>query len=230
MPRSQWGTPILCVHGAIGSADTWNAEGVAASSGALGGRPRALAGYSRRGLGRSDAPPQGYGLDDFVTDLAAVAEELAYPRFVLLAHSLGVPSAIVYAARHPAGVAGLVLGDFGPRYPALSAQWLIRVEERHRRETEAGESSFRIEPMRAMQRESRATSLDDELTRITCPVRVVTGDRPDVLLTPDDRARYERGLADVRVVTIAGAGHDLEVDGRPDAFYAVLNDVLARVD
>jgi len=265
-PKHSLGTPVICVHGALGSAWTWELEGEAAAAGRLGNRPRTLAALSRRGMGRSDAPVDGYGLDDFVGDLRVAVDALGYPRVALVAHSLGVPIVIAYAARHPSGVAGLVLGDYGPRYPALDDAWVKRIEDRYRsfpsweaayqgtmnktgdeahdrarfdqikdrflRPSATGEivSIFSVDGIRKMRQDSRETDLADLLGRITCPVQVITGDRDDVVLTPELRGRYEHGLADVRFATIAGAGHSLVVAGRSEPFQAVVGAFVAELD
>jgi pimeloyl-ACP methyl ester carboxylesterase len=230
-PGAGWGLPIVCVHGAIGSALSFADEGVAAAAGRIGSRARPLLGFSRRGMAGSDTPRTGYRLEDFVADLAAVVAASAYRRSIVFGHSFGVPIAISFAAQHGDLVAGLVLGDYGPRYPALSEDWIRRVEERFDREAaDPGGASFRIEAMREMQRDSRAIALDDAMAALRCPVLVLTGDRSDVLLTADDRASFERSGADVRIVTIAGAGHGLDVEGRNDALLSVLGAFVDRVD
>ncbi|HYR94790.1 MAG TPA: alpha/beta hydrolase, partial [Methylomirabilota bacterium] len=81
-----------------------------------------------------------------------------------------------------------------------------------------------------MQRDSRAIALDDAMAALRCPVLVLTGDGSDVLLTADDRARFERSGVDVRIVTITGAGHGLDVEGRNDAFLSVLGSFVDRVE
>jgi pimeloyl-ACP methyl ester carboxylesterase len=221
-----WGTPIVAVHGAIGRAQRWQDEGEAAIAGRLGHRPRALGAFSRRGMGRSGAPPSGYRLADFVDDLAAAVDTFGYHRFVVVGHSLGVPIALSYAARRPTGLVGLVLGDYGPRYPAFGERWMTQVEERHRSSAPA---EFDIEGARRMQADSREVDLSAELTSITLPVLVVTAD-DEVSLTARDRVTYEKRLSDVRIVRIAGAGHMLSVEGRSDAFHAVLGEFVRRFD
>ena len=221
-----WGTPIVAVHGGIGRAQTWRDEGEAAAAGHLGDRARMLGAFSRRGMGRSAAPSSGYALEDFVHDLEAAVEALGYPRFVLAGHSLGVPIAISYAMREPTSLVGLVLGDYGPRYPAFGEKWMTEVEERHR---SLSWGEFDLDGARRMRADSRDIDLSPDLARITCPVLVVTGDR-GVSLTPQDLAAYERELRDVRIVTIAGAGHMLSVDGRADAFHAALGAIVRQFD
>jgi pimeloyl-ACP methyl ester carboxylesterase len=221
-----WGTPIVAVHGGIGRAQRWQDQGEAAIAGRLGHRPRALGAFSRRGMGRSGAPQSGYRLLDFVDDLAATVDTLGYRRFVVVGHSLGVPIALSYAARRPTGLVGLVLGDYGPRYPALGETWMTQVEERHRLGAPA---EFDLEGARRMRADSREVDLSAELSSITFPVLVVTAD-DEVSLTTRDRVTYEKRLIDVRIVRIAGAGHMLSVEGSPDAFHAALGEFLDRFD
>ena len=221
-----WGTAIVAVHGGIGRAQRWCDEGEAAIAGRLGRRSRPLGAFSRRGMGRSDAPPTGYGLVDFVDDLAAAVDTFGYQRFVVIGHSLGVPIAVSYAARRPTGLVGLVLCDYGPRYPALGERWMTQVEERHR----SGPSvEFDLDGARRMRADSREVDLSAELTSITFPVLVVTAD-DEVMVTAGDRVTYEKRLSDVRIVRIAGAGHMLSVEGSPDAFHAALGEFLDRLD
>lgn len=224
--ESLWGTPIVAVHGAIGRAQRWRGEAEAAIAGRLGHRPRALGAFSRRGMGGSEAPQSGYRLVDFADDLAAAVNTFGYRRFVVVAHSLGVPIALSYAARRPTGLVGLVLGDYGPRYPALGEEWMANVEARHRSSVPA---EFDLEGARRMRTDSRELDLSAELRSIAFPVLVLTADDM-VMVSARDRVAYETGPADVQVVRIAGADHMLSVDGRSDAFHTVLGEFVARFD
>jgi pimeloyl-ACP methyl ester carboxylesterase len=51
----------------------------------------------------------------------------------------------------------------------------------------------------------------DHAAEVRCPVLVVRGDRSEILL-PSDVARYRELVADLRVVEIAGAGHNIHGD------------------
>lgn len=220
-------TPIVAMHGGIGSARTWEAEGAAATAGRLGGRPRCLAALSRRGMGRSDAPVSGYRVDSFVEDLETVVQSLGYERFVVVGHSLGVPIVLSFAARKPAGIAGIVLGDYGPRYPRLDEAWVDEVERRYR-SGRLGELS--LDAVRQTSAESRETSLVDAMATIECPVLVVTGDGEPISLTSADRKAYEDGLRDVQVLVIPGANHMLSVKGDAQAFHDALGAFVSRFD
>jgi pimeloyl-ACP methyl ester carboxylesterase len=219
-------TAVIAMHGAIGTAAAWSDEGAMAEDGRLGGRARTFASFSRRGCGSSDTPEIGYALADFAGDVVAVADALGYRKFALAGHSLGVPIALAAAATPLRGLAGVVCADYGPRYPGYTQEWLAQIEERERAGRLAG---VRLSAMRALRNESRATQLDDVLTTIGVPVLVLAG-TVDSGVTPDDRARYARGLRDVRIITITGANHNLSVDGNPDAFHAALGRFLAELD
>lgn len=65
--------------------------------------------YDERGCGLSDWDVADQGLDSWVDDLEAIADELDRPRFGLLGISQGAAVAIAYAARHPDRVTHLIL-------------------------------------------------------------------------------------------------------------------------
>ncbi len=73
--------------------------------------------YDARGHGESDPAPggQGYGYSRLVDDLeAVVAAEAGEGPVVLAGHSMGAHTAVAFALRNPARVAGLVV--IGPAY------------------------------------------------------------------------------------------------------------------
>lgn len=77
----------------------------------------AVVSYDARGHGESDpAPPgQSYGYPELVDDLErVVATAVGDGSFVLVGHSMGAHTAVVYALRHPERLDGLVV--VGPVY------------------------------------------------------------------------------------------------------------------
>jgi pimeloyl-ACP methyl ester carboxylesterase len=98
------GLPVVFVHGFAGSSVHWQRQ-----LEHLRTRRRALA-LDLRGHGRSDAPrDDDWSLPSQASDIAAVVDTLALPRFVLVGHSMGGAAAAAYAGREPQRVAGLVL-------------------------------------------------------------------------------------------------------------------------
>jgi pimeloyl-ACP methyl ester carboxylesterase/DNA-binding winged helix-turn-helix (wHTH) protein len=65
--------------------------------------------YDERGCGLSDWEVDDFSLETWVTDLGTVVDAAGLDRFPLLGISQGGPVAILYAARHPERVSGLVL-------------------------------------------------------------------------------------------------------------------------
>lgn len=83
--------------------------------------------YDLRGHGRSERPPAGYRLDDFVDDLTGLLDvlDVTGPVF-LLGNSLGGTIAFGYAMRHPDRVAAIVTVESSPPTP----EWMRRIGRR----------------------------------------------------------------------------------------------------
>ena len=100
----QGGMPVLFVHSFAGNAGHWQAQ-----LSHLRPHRRAVA-MDWRGHGESDAPAGlDYAIDSIAQDIAAVADALALPRFVLVGHSMGGAASAAYAGAHGDRLAGLVL-------------------------------------------------------------------------------------------------------------------------
>jgi pimeloyl-ACP methyl ester carboxylesterase len=180
-----------------------------------------------RGRGRSDAPEHGYRWEDHIGDLRAVVESLGLDRPVLVAFSRGSSYALGYALAEPAGVRGLVVGDYFARHVGLPPEFA----ERQLAVTLRGVPMSERMPAHAVigvARESREVPLWDRLHELRCPVLVIRGGRRGVLVTDEVTARWQASLPSVELATLPGAGHDLW-SRDPDAFLAVLRPFLARV-
>ncbi len=109
----EWGAvdapAIVALHGLRSFAYTW--EPVALP---LAERFRIIA-LDQRGRGESEWDPQRrYFTDHYLIDLEALVAHLGLSRFVLLGHSMGGATALVYASRHPDRLSALVIEDMGP--------------------------------------------------------------------------------------------------------------------
>lgn len=132
----EWGAvdapAIVALHGLRSFAYTW--EPVALP---LADRFRLIA-LDQRGRGESDWDPQHrYFTDHYLLDLEALVASLGLTRFVLLGHSMGGTTAIVYASRHPQRLTALVVEDMGPGASAGGAG-----ADRIRRELEGTPARF----------------------------------------------------------------------------------------
>ena len=89
---------------------------------ALAGRAHAVA-YDRAGLGDSDPDRQTPSTERTVADLSRLVNVVSAEPCLVAGHSYGGLLALVFAAYHPASVAGLVLVD--PALPDL-LDWMPR--------------------------------------------------------------------------------------------------------
>ena len=192
-------TPLVYVPGALGSAEDFRPEMQRLS-------PRPTVAISPRGFGRSSAPESGYGLEDRARDLDRVLSQLALPPACVMAFSVGVPVALLDAARHPHRVAGLILLDYPARYPKFTDAWVEHALDSARRRGVPDHVVYRL------QEESRATELWSELDAVDAPVVVVKGGESTAIST-EDLDRYRRSLSDVRIEVFEEAGHEVF---RPD--------------
>jgi len=110
------GQTILAVHGM-----TANSRCFDVMAAALSPRHRFLA-VDLRGRGLSDKPPTGYSLDQHVRDIEAVLADLGLKKVFMMGHSLGAYVSLVFTAKRPDLVEGLILIDGGAVLPP--EQWV----------------------------------------------------------------------------------------------------------
>ena len=106
--RGRSGPPTLLVTGYMARRQVWALQ-VAQLS-----RSRQLLLYDRRGVGDSDRPETGYGLEEQLADLRAVADDAGWERFDLVGHSMGGFIATAFAIRQPERVRRLALMATAP--------------------------------------------------------------------------------------------------------------------
>jgi len=207
--------PLVVVPGTFGTAEDYIDEMTALA-------PRACVAASLRGRGKSDTPASGYTFADHVADVASVVDALVVGRFALMGYSMGAAYALGYALQAPDRVAGLVIGDYPARYPALAATWVARA-------IEALPDRTRPEVAAALQRESAKVSMWDDLGTLACPVMILRGGQPETRVTEEFAAMYRERLSDVEIVTLERSGHNLwEPDF--DAYLGAIRRFLERLD
>ncbi len=189
------GTPLVFVPGGLGHAGHFAPE-IAALA------PRRCVAISLRGRGESDAPETGYSLAEQASDIAAVVDAAGLDRFGLMGYSLGVPVALRYGADHPERLAGLIVGDYPARYPAIAPEWVEGVL------TALGDE-VRAVAVRGIQRDAVETLLWDDLPRITCPALILRGGLEDAALSPEESRRYGEKLPLALIAVFEESGHDL---------------------
>jgi pimeloyl-ACP methyl ester carboxylesterase len=195
--------------------------------------------YDLRGHGRSERPPHGYRLDDFVDDLAALIDVLGIAGPVhLLGNSLGGTIAFGYAVRHPDLVASIVAVESSPP----TAEWMRRIAWRMARAADYLPTEHALAEIGASRGESAArraegvrqllatTTLGQDLpasavpsaaqlAAVACPVLCLYGgDSAVAELAPE----VELLLPHARTVVVPGQRHALLVTAPEKVRQAVL--------
>jgi len=108
---SDTGTALVLVHGFGNEAHIWDDFAPLVAP-----HYRTIA-VDLRGHGDSSHDPERrYDYDFHVADLEAVTAALGIERLVLVGHSFGGRTSMLFAAKHPERMAGLVVVDIGPEH------------------------------------------------------------------------------------------------------------------
>jgi 3-oxoadipate enol-lactonase len=184
--------------------------------------------YDLRGHGRSEVPPTGYRVADFVADLVGLLDELAITAPVhLVGNSFGGTIAFSVAAEFPERVATIVSIEAEPAtetWAAKMTETLDNTMKEFRKEsffewlTETfGAHHTRL--ARAAAKRLLATTMATEvpqgplldeagLTRIQCPVLSIVGDAG---FQEDDLTALEAALPDCTTEVMQGQDHSVLV-------------------
>lgn len=100
------GPIVLCLHGILEQGAAWSEVAIR-----LAQKGYRVIAPDLRGHGRSDRVGKGgsYNLVDFLSDIDAIAENLAGKAFTLVGHSLGSVVAAIFAAIRPQRIKNIVL-------------------------------------------------------------------------------------------------------------------------
>ena len=197
------------------------------------------------GFGASPPPARAMGAAGYAQAVERVLDDFAVPP-VVVGHSFGGRVATALAAARPDRVAGLVLTGApllapsprdGPRPRISPAYRLVRWAHRlglvsgERLEAERrrrGSADYRA--ARGVMREVLVTavneSYEEELSGLSCPVRLVWG--ADDREVPVSTARRIADLCGARLEIVEGAGHNLPRSA-PDRLRRVVEEALADV-
>jgi pimeloyl-ACP methyl ester carboxylesterase len=91
--------------------------------------------YDLRGHGKTEQPPSGYRVDDFVADLAGLLDALGVGAAYFLGNSFGGTVVYGFAARHPHRVAGITVIESEPATTAWSTKMAANL---HKAATQLG--------------------------------------------------------------------------------------------
>jgi pimeloyl-ACP methyl ester carboxylesterase len=185
--------------------------------------PRQCVPLSLRGRGKSEAPSLGYSFEDHVQDIESVVRNCNIKNYCLMAYSMGVPYAISYASKHPKQLKGLILCDYPAKYPAIPKSWSERIL------SNGQISEERYHVVEGIQRESKEIILEQELTKISCPVLILKGGTEASYLKKDDTEVYKRNLLHVDIKVFENSGHELWIPNFME-FIETIRRFLASLD
>jgi pimeloyl-ACP methyl ester carboxylesterase len=117
------GTPLVFLHGALSSAETWYRH-----LAALSDRYRVLA-YDSVNHGLSSNSPRDVPEPDRADELQAFLDALSIDRPILAGQSTGGMTIIRWAIRHPAGARALLISGMGipTEHAVAQARWSSRL-------------------------------------------------------------------------------------------------------
>ncbi len=195
-----------------------------------------------RGHGLSAAPPDDYSAIDQADDLASVIDGLNLHSPIVLGHSMGAITTLVFAARHPAVPRAIALEDppawwdpaFGqphsPEWRAGMRTWITGVQQQSRealldaqRVTEPGWSEAELEPWVDSKLHFNLSVIDrlkdpqlDWATvarAASCPALLITGDPTQgALVTPPTATMLQYFMPQLQLAHIPEAGHSIRRD------------------
>ncbi|MBT8257999.1 MAG: alpha/beta fold hydrolase [Bacteroidia bacterium] len=104
------GKPFLILHGFLGMSDNWKSQGKRFSQ--LGYQVHLI---DQRNHGRSFHDEE-FNYDVLAVDLKAYCDEHKLKDFILLGHSMGGKTAMLFAAIHSEYIDKLIINDISPRF------------------------------------------------------------------------------------------------------------------
>jgi pimeloyl-ACP methyl ester carboxylesterase len=249
----EWGSaerpPLVLVHGLDRVARTFDHVAPHFAS-----RFRVIA-YDMRGHGDSDWDPQArYVVEDHVTDLEGLVQQLGLRNITLWGNSTGGRVVQVFAGKHPELVARVISEDVGPERPQqISDGYARRVKQEEQgwaSEEEliaslmkgAGASEAVVRPYVRYGTKRRAdgrivwkrdpnlvkgfvaTDLWQHVRNIRAPIIYVLGGRSKIV-PPETQAELRKTLPQVQIVTIPDTGH-YPSDEKPADFLVIVDRFL----
>lgn len=243
------GTPFLILHGFLGMGDNWKTLGDQFSKD----------GYEvhlidQRNHGRS-FHSEDFGYDFMVADLKEYCDHYNLTDIVLLGHSMGGKTAMLFAVSYPELVSKLLVADIGPQcYPphhqdilkALSSLDFNKIKSRSEADAllseyikDTGTRQFLLKSLYWKQQgelglRMNLPVLSETIQEVGRPLPEGTVFLKDTLFLRGERSSYiepmdelliKKHFPKAKLVTIAEAGHWLHAE-KPADFYRYVVDFL----
>ncbi len=211
-----------------------------------------------RGHGQSDAPEQGYNMVDMAGDLCGVITELGLHRPPVVGHSMGggttlalaglypdVPGAILLEDAAPLGLATMRMPHDPDRHVRIR-EWITTLQGKSREqliaeqraatptwsETVLGlwaDAHLRLSPRTVNFDPAVDVDWPAILPRIICPALLIAADpNRGGMISAESAAAFQSLVPQLRVITIAGAGHCVRYE-QLDRYMDIVRGFLAGV-
>ena len=237
---------VVFIHGFQASAKIWRLVQQALPA----DRYTSIA-INNRGAGGSEAPPEeaDFGCEAFAEDAFELTQQLGWRDFALVGHSMGGPTAMLFAVDHPDALKGLVLLDpAGPdgRAPPGDLEAIIDARMAARREQQArggaGDgidargAGVNAELMRELAEDMRnaperrlrgsmrsmfAIRIGERVSKLPMPVLMAAGDADALIPVPAMLATWAKLPPGSGLHFWHGVGHSPNLDC-PDALAALI--------
>lgn len=216
------GTPVLALHGWGGSIRSfWPVAEILAP---LGYEVHLL---DLPGFGQSVAPPQTWGIAEYMQFVLAYLDDCHLPQTNIMGHSFGGRISLMLAAEHPDRIERMVLADSAGLRTPPSAQQLVRtllartmrrtldlfgmqklrsqMQERYNQRF-ASEDYLNAGPLRETFLRVIEQDLAGYATRVQAPTVLIWGDQ-DADTPLWQGRKLERLIPDAGLIVFEGAGH-----------------------
>lgn len=240
------GIPFVILHGFLGMSDNWKAMGTKFSEN--GFQVHLL---DQRNHGHSFHSTE-FNYDFLVEDLKIYCETHDLQNIILLGHSMGGKTAMLFATKYPDMVSKLLVADISPRfYPAhhdgilngLSALNLDVIKSRGEADeilgkyvSDFGTRQFLLKNLYWVEKGKLALRMNlevlkEEVAEIGEPLPDQARFEKETLFLKGGRSEYigvedesiiKNHFPKVQIITIANAGHWLHAENPEDFFDAVI--------
>ncbi len=224
---------ILLLHGNVASADYWSKF-----LKILPESYQAIA-LDQRGCGKTEHPPSGYEVPQFVDDLSQFTRRLGLERFHLIGHSMGGQVSMLFTLKYPEKVQTLALLDSVPadglflndeiranfallaNDPKMFRQAMDAVMpygEGPAYADRAAEIALACAPQTLKENleSMHQTRFLADLAKITTPTLILHG-KDDLVIPLELMVPTMKAIVDARVVIFTRCGHSPQVE-RPGEF------------
>jgi len=211
--RQENSIPLLIIPGAINSAEEIEED-------LQGKLKRHHIIVSLRGRGKSDSPTKGYKLDDHVSDVLAVIEELKISSCYLFGFSIGSTVAVRVTSKVNETVKGLIMGDYPPFFPPFDSRWAESV----RKHPDRAISEIAIDGLAS---EGEYTEAAGDFEQITAPVMLVRGGLEGSAFPKEAIPYMEKLVPTIRIKTLEESAHYI-FEPNPEALITLIEDFLTH--